>query len=47
MDETVEVHANLTELKKSCDNLRLTGMTREKEIDKMRKEIDSITLQCE
>lgn len=44
VDEAFEVHANLTELKRSCDSLRLQGLNKEQEIEKMRKEIESMQL---
>ncbi|CAD8151373.1 unnamed protein product [Paramecium octaurelia] len=47
IDEAQEVHANLTELKKSCDNMKMSGNTKDKDIDKMRKDIDQMSYQIE
>lgn len=44
VNEAHEVHINLTELKKSCDSMKITGLTRDKDIEKMRKEIDQMTI---
>ncbi|CAD8080787.1 unnamed protein product [Paramecium sonneborni] len=47
VDEAQEVHANLTELKKSCDNMKMSGSNKDKDIDKMRKDIDQMSYQIE
>ncbi|KAM3147750.1 hypothetical protein pb186bvf_000078 [Paramecium bursaria] len=47
IDETVEVHANLTELKKSCDKMKQTGLVKAQEMEKMRKEIDNMQNQID
>ncbi|CAK86081.1 unnamed protein product (macronuclear) [Paramecium tetraurelia] len=47
VDEAQEVHANLTELKKSCDYMKMSGNNKDKDIDKMRKDIDQMSYQIE
>jgi hypothetical protein len=40
VDEADEVHLNLNQLKRQCDELKRKAQTKEKEIEKMRKDID-------
>ncbi|CAD8137786.1 unnamed protein product [Paramecium pentaurelia] len=47
VNEAHEVHINLTELKKSCDSMKINGIKKEKDIENMRKEIDSMTIQVD
>lgn len=40
INEVDEVHNNLNQLKRSCDDMKRKAQLKEKEIEQMRKEID-------